>query len=891
MEDKRIVIIDGNSLMNRAYYALPPLMNKEGLYTNAIYGFTNMLNKIITEYNPYYIAVAFDKKAPTFRHQEYTEYKAGRKKMPLELAQQLPLLKEVLEARNITMMELEGFEADDLIGTVVKKSEEEGIRAIVITGDKDALQLASDVTQIVITKKGISEFEAYDRQYFEEKYGIKPEQFVDLKGLMGDSSDNIPGVPGIGEKTGLELIKAFGSIDNMLNRLDEIKSEKTREKIKENVQLAILSRRLAEIHTQVPLEVNFSDYILNEPNIDRLVELYNRLEFYSLIPKLKKSVDNSADNKRFDLDLSKITSYTIADENALNELEKYLSKDQEITLKIFSDQSHIHNPELFGMSILADDVYFYINLSNQAMKERVKAVFNKYDLNMIGHEVKTDIYNLLNMGISNFNIKFDTAVAQYLIQPERSNYLLSALSLEYLHAELMDEAEFIKNNSQIDLFKDIDKPYAEYGLKWCHIVKAITDILQERLEKESLAELYYKIELPLVEVLASMEYQGFNVDEQELIRTGNQLANEIDIVTEKIYDLAGESFNINSPKQLGPILYEKLQLPMGKKTKSGYSTSIDVLERLNDKHDIIPLIIEYRSLTKLKSTYIDGLIPLINKKTGKIHAHFNQTVTTTGRISCTEPNLQNIPIKQESGRLLRKAFIPDEDHVLMGADYSQIELRVLAHLSEDPSLIEAFMTNQDIHAATASRVFNIPLDEVTALQRSRAKAVNFGVIYGMSDYGLSENLRISRKEAGLYIDEYFKKYSMVKTYMDKIIQGCKEKGYVTTIMNRKRYIPEIHSKNFNIRSLGERLAMNTPIQGSAADIIKIAMRDVYNALKNEKTKSKLILQIHDELIIEVHKDEIETVKKLLVEKMENAVQLKVPLKVDFHIGENWYELK
>lgn len=891
MEDKRIVIIDGNSLINRAYYALPPLMNKEGLYTNAIYGFTNMLNKIITEYNPYYIAVAFDKKAPTFRHQEYTEYKAGRKKMPLELAQQLPLLKEVLEARNITMMELEGFEADDLIGTVVKRSEEEGIRAIVITGDKDALQLASDVTQIVITKKGISEFEAYDRQYFEDKYGIKPEQFVDLKGLMGDSSDNIPGVPGIGEKTGLDLIKSFGSIENMLNRLDEIKSEKTREKIKENVQLAVLSRRLAEIHTQVPLEINFADYILNEPNIDRLVELYNRLEFYSLIPKLKKSADYSDDKKPSDLDFSKIKSHTIADESEINELEKYLSEDQVIILKIFSDQSHIHNPELFGMSILVEDVYFYVNLSNIAIKERVKSLFNKYDLNVIGHEVKKDIYNLLNMGISNFNIKFDTAVAQYLIQPERSNYLLSALSLEYLHAELMDESEFIKNNSQIDLFKDIDKPYSEYGLKWCHVVKAITDILQERLEKEFLSELYYKIELPLVEVLTSMEYHGFNVDAQELIRTGNQLANEIDIVTEKIYDLAGESFNINSPKQLGPILFEKLQLPMGKKTKSGYSTSIDVLERLNDKHDIIPLIIEYRSLTKLKSTYIDGLIPLINKKTGKIHAHFNQTVTTTGRISCTEPNLQNIPIKQESGRLLRKAFIPGEDYVLMGADYSQIELRVLAHLSEDPSLIEAFMTNQDIHAATASRVFNIPPDEVTALQRSRAKAVNFGVIYGMSDYGLSENLRISRKEAGLYIDEYFKKYAMVKTYMDKIIQGCKEKGYVTTIMNRKRYIPEIHSKNFNIRSLGERLAMNTPIQGSAADIIKIAMRDVYNALKNTKTKSKLILQIHDELIIEVHKDEIETVKKLLVEKMENAVQLKVPLKVDFHTGENWYELK
>ncbi len=888
MREKSIIIIDGNSLINRAYYALPPLMTKEGLYTNAVYGFNNMLNKIIGTYDPKYLIVAFDKKSPTFRHEAYKEYKAGRKKMPLELAQQMPLLKELLEAMNISMIELDGFEADDLIGTIVKRSEEADIQATVITGDKDALQLASDSTQIVITKKGISEFEAYDKNSFVDKYGITPEQFIDLKGLMGDASDNIPGVPGIGEKTGLDLIKVFGSVNNLIEKIDEVKSERIRQKIMDNMQSAVMSRRLAEINTNVPIEITFDEYAFDQPDTQKLINIYNRLEFYSLIPKLKKAAQLDPPIEMIQDD---VESILVSDEASLKKMIDSLSKNQEVIIKVFSDDSHLATPKFLSLSLLANHLYYNINIEDENLKKMLSEVLNELDLHIIGHDIKRDIYELFHMNIRCFHIEFDTAIAQYLLQPERSQYDLKSLALEYLNIELESEKDFLEKNSQIEFFNSLHSHYGEYGLKWCKITKAIAAILKERMIQENLIDLYHDIELPLVEVLASMEYEGFLMDKEELTKIGSRLTGEIESITNKIYELADETFNINSTKQLGPILFDKLKLPAIKKTKTGYSTSIDVLEKLKDAHEIIPLIIEYRTLAKLKSTYIDGLIPLINKDTHKVHAHFNQTVTTTGRISCTEPNLQNIPIKQEVGRLLRKAFIPEKGFVLMGADYSQIELRVLAHISEDASLMEAFMTDQDIHTLTASKVFNIPAQDVTSLQRSQAKAVNFGVIYGMSDYGLSENLNISRKEAAQYIEEYFKKYFTVKIYMDKMIELCKRNGYVSTIMNRKRHVPEIASKNFNIRSFGERLAMNTPIQGSAADIIKIAMRDVYFALKKEKTKSRLILQVHDELIIEVHQDEVEKVKKILVEKMENAINLKVPLKVDFHVGQNWYELK
>ncbi len=884
MKDKRIVVIDGNSLINRAFYALPPLMNKEGLYTNAVYGFANMLNKIVEEYTPKYLAVAFDKKAPTFRHKEFADYKAGRKKMPLELAQQMPLLKELLEYMNISIIELDGFEADDLIGTIVKKAEEVNMEPVVITGDKDALQLASDKTQIIITRKGISEFEAYDQNAFEEKYGITPEQFIDLKGLMGDQSDNIPGVPGIGEKTGLKLIQAFGSVNNLIENLDQIKSIKQREKLEENAQLAVMSRRLAEINVNVPVDISFEEYTFNRPDTEKLITFYNKLEFYSLISKIKKSQPESEESGTVNID--DIKTHMVNNKEELHAIKEMLQPNDEVIIKIFSDASHMRASSVSGISLLIQDTYIYFQL-NEVILDEVVTLLNDCHLKITGHDLKKEVFVLLHLGVENFDISFDTAIAQYLIQPERRNYNLNDLALEYLNIKMDETTE----NSQLEFFSDINKENCTLGLQWCSVTAEISNVLKEKLKSEALTELYYNIELPLVEVLAQMEFSGFTVDKETLIVTGEKLKADIEIISGKIYDLAGENFNINSPKQLGPILFEKLDLPFAKKTKTGYSTSVDVLEKLKDKHDIIPQIMEYRTLNKLKTTYIDGLLPLINPHTHKIHAHFNQTVTTTGRISCTEPNLQNIPIKQEAGRLLRKAFIAEDDYVLMGADYSQIELRVLAHLSNDPTLIEAFMTDQDIHTITASKVFDVDPSEVTSLQRSNAKAVNFGVIYGMSDYGLSENLHITRKEAAQYIDEYFKKYSTVKDFMDKMIEMCKEKGYVTTIMNRKRYVPEITSRNYNIRSFGERLAMNTPIQGSAADLIKIAMIDVYNALKEKKVRSKLILQVHDELILNVHKDEIDMIKDILVEKMEKAYTLSVPLKVDLNIGSNWYELK
>lgn len=883
MKDNRIVVIDGNSLINRAFYALPPLMNKEGLYTNAVYGFANMLNKIVEEYAPKYLTVAFDKKAPTFRHKEYTEYKAGRKKMPIELAQQMPLLKELLDYMNISHIELDGFEADDLIGTIVKRAEQDDIEPVVITGDKDALQLASDKTQIIITKKGISEFEAYDQNAFEEKYGITPNQFIDLKGLMGDQSDNIPGVPGIGEKTGLKLIQAFGSIQNLIENVHEIKSVKQREKIEENAHLAIMSRQLAEINVNVPVDIVFEEYTFNRPDTEKLVAFYNRLEFYSLISKIKKSEGQSEEAGTVSLD--HITTHMITTKDDLEKIKKILKPNDEVILKIFSDMSHIRTSNISGLCILVKDQYLYFQLDN--ILDEVIALFNDYNFKISGHDIKNEIFVLLNLGINHFSISFDTAIAQYLIQPERRNYYLKDLVLEYFNIVMEDNTE----NNQLEFFSDPHQDNSNIGLQWCKVTADICEILKEKINNEDMTDLYYDIELPLVEVLAQMEFDGFQIDKETLTITGSRLTEEIEKLSGKIYELAGEQFNINSPKQLGPILFEKLELPFAKKTKTGYSTSVDILEKLKDKHEIIPYIMEYRTLNKLKTTYIDGLLPLINPQTQKIHAHFNQTVTTTGRISCTEPNLQNIPIKQEAGRLLRKAFIAEDDYMLMGADYSQIELRILAHLSNDPTLIDAFMTDQDIHTITASKVFNIDADDVTSLQRSNAKAVNFGVIYGMSDYGLSENLQITRKQAAEYIDEYFKKYATVKEYMDNMIKTCKEKGYVTTIMNRKRHVPEITSRNFNVRSFGERLAMNTPIQGSAADLIKIAMINVSKALKEKKMKSRLILQVHDELILNVHKTEVEEIKTMLIDKMENAYTLRVPLKVDLNIGSNWYDLK
>lgn len=884
----RIAVIDGNSLINRAYYAMRnPMITKEGIFTHGIFGFINMLEKIKRDYEPSHLAVAFDMKAPTFRHKEYDAYKAGRKKMPPELAMQIPLLKDVLAAMRIKQIEIEGFEADDIIGTIVKKAEAEGIEPYIVTGDKDELQLASEVTKVIITRKGVSEFEIYDEKAMLEKYGFTPEQFIDFKGLMGDQSDNIPGIPGVGEKTASKLIKQFGSIENMIQHMDEITPAGTKKKVEENIQLALMSKRLATINTNVPMDIDFEEYVLREPDYDTLIPLYTKLEFNKFLKKLNVSSENSK-RIREDADITTPQEFERILVRSAEDL-KNVELESTVIIKVFGNGSHLEKAEVEGISVLSGKKYYYFEC------EKIEGFFEWFDaqkLSFEGHGLKNDYFMLMYSGAENFNTSFDTEITQYVLDSGRSNYSLSALTNEYLHVTVEDEKSFEERNSQLDMFSDSVKNRMDYGLEVCVSVLNLKRIQQEKVKEEKLENVLYNVELPLIEVMAGMEREGFKVDRQTLFNFGEELTEKINETSSRIYEYAGKEFNINSPMQLGEILFEDLGLPAGKKTKRGYSTSADILERIKDKHPIVPAILEYRTFSKLKSTYVDGMIPLINIEDDKVHAHFNQTVTTTGRISCTEPNLQNIPIRQELGRQLRKSFIPDNVNcVLVGADYSQIELRVLAHMSGDESLIESFNNGEDIHRATASRVLGIPEEEITLEERSRAKAVNFGVIYGMSAFGLSSELNITRKEADEYINAYFEKHAAVKSFMEEQVQFCRENGYVTTLMGRKRYIKEIKATAYMVRQIGERLAMNTPIQGSAADIIKIAMVRVYNAIKERNLKSRLILQVHDELIINTYEDEKEEVENLLTENMEKAFSLAVRLKADLNEGRNWYELK
>ena len=884
-----IVIIDGNSLINRAYYAMQrPMITKDGLYTQGVYGFINILERIIRERDPQYIAVTFDMKGPTFRHEEYEEYKAGRKKMPMELAMQLPLLKDVLKAMNIPYLELEGYEADDIIGTVARRAEEEGLAPLIITGDKDELQLATDITRVVITKKGISEFEEYDHQAMVDKYGFTPQQFIDYKGLMGDQSDNIPGVPGVGEKTASILIKEYGSIENLLEKVDEIQKEGLRNKIKDNRTLALMSKRLATIDTNVPIDFNIEDFILEEANQEALIENYKKLEFNSFLKKMKTEVGKSENPK----ESQGLTPISVQRINTIEELNKAdLSSSEPWVIHIFSDGNHQKSPIIQGISLLVEGKAYYITNDEKgifkAFYDKIQGISPRW----LGHSLQEEWYSLLSvMQDVPGQIIFDSAIAGYVLDPSRSNYHLNTLSSDYFHSPFPDLDEYVADKAQIDLFSDNTKKYEEYGALWCQTVWELGKIMERQIRDEDLEQVFHDIEIPLIEVLASMEKEGFSVNKEELLTIGTHLTKTLEELTLQIYELSGSEFNINSPQQLSVVLFEEMGLPHGKKTTRGYSTGADTLENLKDKHPIIPLILEYRTLAKLKSTYVEGLLALIHQD-GKIHAHFQQTVASTGRISCTAPNLQNIPIRQELGRTIRRAFTAGEGNILMGADYSQIELRILAHLSDDDTLIEAFNNGEDIHRITASKVLGIPESEITTEERGRAKAVNFGVIYGMSGFGLSEELSITRKEADLYIREYFKKYHKVKVFLDKLVEDAKDTGYSLTIFQRKRPIPEISASNYMTRQMGERLAMNSPIQGSAADIIKIAMIEVSRRLKREKLKSKLILQVHDELIIEVVKEEKDRVETLLCESMENAVSLKVKLAVALNIGDNWYDLK
>ncbi|MCQ2550878.1 MAG: DNA polymerase I [Clostridia bacterium] len=835
---EKIVIIDGNSLINRAYFAMQrPMITKEGIYTQGIFGFLNMLSKVMTDYEPEYVAVAFDRKAPTFRHLAYDQYKAGRKKMPPELAMEMPILKDILHAMNIATLEMDGYEADDIIGTVARVSEEGGLEPYIITGDKDALQLATDVTKIIITKRGITDFDIYDKAAMLDRYSLTPTQFIDLKGLMGDTSDNIPGIPGVGEKTGIKLLELFGSVENLVANYSEITNEKLRTKVEENLQLAMLSKKLATINVNTPIEFTLEELKKKPDNVEKLAQIYEKLEFNSFLKKLdlKKEVKEIEFN--FTDDLS-------------------IFKGKEVYVKAFTDNNHRGKPSLSAVALAFDNNIIYVYEDFGRLKE--------LELRYIGHDLKEFYYSMMFYGVESFNTSFDTKIALYLLNPTKSSY------------------DFFEEE-QISLF------YEDYLKRYFNALYALKDELEAKIEKENLKEVMGKCELPLIEVLASMEKEGITVDLDILDSLGTYFKQEISSLEEKIYSLADEQFNINSPKQLGDILFGKLNLPAGKKTKTGYSTSAEILDKLKDDYEIVKYILNYRTVSKLNSTYVEGLKPLLVGD--KVHAHFQQTVTATGRISCTEPNLQNIPVREELGRELRKAYIASGDKVLIGADYSQIELRVLAHLSQDHELMDAFLNGEDIHRTTASKVLGIPFDQITPEQRRSAKAVNFGVIYGMSSFGLSSELSITRKEAEKYINDYFTKYEGVKQFMDLQKENAKELGYTLTALGRKRYVNEIKSSNFMVRQLGERLAMNSPIQGTAADIIKIAMIKVYERLKKEDIDAKLILQVHDELILESSRKDCDKAKEILVEEMMNAFDLLVPLLCEPNVGHSWYELK
>ncbi len=884
---KRIVIIDGNSLINRAYYAMQrPMITKEGIYTQGIYGFINMLHKLEGDYEPDCITVAFDLKAPTFRHLEYDAYKAGRKAMPPELVMQMPLMKDVLHAMNIETLELEGFEADDIIGTVAREAEELGMEPLIITGDKDALQLATDKTKVIITKKGITDFDLFDYDKMLETYQLTPTQFIDLKGLMGDKSDNIPGIPGVGEKTAGKLLEQFGSIENMLANTDQIANAKLRAKVEENAQLAMMSKRLATINRYVPLELDFEKLKKEEPDYPKLIELYTKLEFKSFLKRLDVKEVTAAVPETV-LEVREVQKTVISGSEELSALKELTGSP--VMLKVFGDGGHVNKPVIEGVFLASGDKACYADwaLTGPALVE----MLNECCFSFMGHELKDDLYSLMYYGLKNFTIAYDTAIAAYVLDVSRSKYDLKTMAMEQLNLTISSMDEFMADSGQLDLFARPDQKYLDYGVLTMEVVQKLMPIQKCQLAEQGLEKVLYEVELPLIEVLASMEVDGIRANAQFLDDFGVELKKQITAKEQEIYQYAGTEFNINSPIQLGDILFETLKLPAGKKTKRGYSTSADVLEKIRPLHPIVDAVLTYRNLAKLNSTYVEGMKPLICED-GRIRAHFQQNVTTTGRLSCTEPNLQNIPIRQELGRKLRQAFVAaDENHTLVGADYSQIELRVLAHLSGDEVLIEAFNNGDDIHKLTASRVLGVPFDDVSLEQRSRAKAVNFGVIYGMSSFGLSEELNISRKEADEYIKEYFRKHEKVKIYMDSRIAECKASGYSETILGRKRMIPEIGASNFMVRQLGERLAMNTPIQGSAADIIKLAMIGVYRELKEHFPQSRLILQVHDELIIDCRNEELEEVKALLVRCMESAMCLHVKLAAELNTGYSWYDLK
>ena len=865
---KKLLILDSNSILNRAFYGVRYLSAKDGTPTNAIYGFLNILLKLIKEQEPDYICAAFDVKAPTFRHKQYEGYKAQRKPMPEGLAAQMPLAKDVLRAMGVTILEKEGYEADDIIGTVARLCEESEISCFIATGDKDDLQLASDKTKVIltVTKSGYNETIIYDDKAVKEKYHVTPTEFIDVKALMGDPSDNIPGVKGVGEKTAMSLIEKHHSIEYIYENIDDIGLKGAMlQKMKDGREMAFMSKELATINRNTPIEFNAEECVFDGfENNGELYEILKRLELNSIIKKLDLS---GGDNVKENEDIFKDFSYQVGDKNMIS--------GDKVTVVLDFDGDNISSAA--------------VGVGNNAVvlneQDDIKELLEDDSIAKVMFDVKEAIVKL-NGRIDIKNISDDTAIAAYLVDPAKNEYTIEKLASEYF-GTVIEKPEV----KQLSLLDDVETDRSEYLAKCAVALGVLNECIGDKIKENGQEKLYQEVELPLVTVLAHLEINGFLVADNQLKEFADKLGEKIDALTNEIYMLAGEEFNINSPKQLGVILFEKLELKPVKKTKTGYATNADVLEKLRDKHPIVNFIMEYRQLAKLKSTYCDGLTAVVNPNTHRIHSVFTQTVTVTGRLSSTEPNLQNIPTRTELGREIRKMFVAKDGYVLVDADYSQIELRVLAHIANDETMINAFRNNEDIHAVTASQVLGIPLEDVTKEQRSSAKAVNFGIVYGIGEFSLAQDLHISVKEAKAYIESYLEKYHGVRNYMESIKEQAKKDGYVKTMLNRIRYIPELKSPNYNIRQFGERVALNTPIQGTAADIIKLAMVRVDNRLINEGLKSKLILQVHDELIVEAHKDEVDKVKQILSEEMQGAMELNVPLKVDMSTGHSWYDAK
>ncbi|MDI7246636.1 MAG: DNA polymerase I [Bacillota bacterium] len=957
MARKKLIVIDGNSLANRAFYAIQAdLSTKSGERTNAVYGFANMLLRLVDEEKPDFLAVAFDKAAPTFRHLEFDGYKANRKGMPDELASQMPLIKELVEAFRVPVLEIDGYEADDVIGTVTKKAEEAGYESVIVTGDRDTLQLVSPLTRAMITKKGISEIETFDEEAVKERFGIAPGQVPDLKGLAGDTSDNIPGVPGIGEKTAAKLIQTIGGVEEILREIDRVEPARARELIRQHAEQAELSKRLSTIERNVPIEFDLERCRLEEPDYAKLAALFRRLEFRSLLRRFESKIPRGAgaeagaearpgrpgapsmgslfgEGEVRPGEAGKTGEgaacegagerpaaaaavgvgvaahggrcVTVADLEGVRALARDLAAAKDFTFDVVADGPDSMRAGLVGMAFaLPDGRAFYLpfvhsylgapGLEERAVLEILKPVFEDNGVSKACHDAKPKMIHLRRRGVGLAGLYFDTMIGAYLVNPERRSDLEHVIRDQLAEDVPSVDALFSRAGrgglprSIAEVQANVVRDAVCQGLV---LLPRLREMLTRKLVDFGMHKLFCSVEMPLVAVLADMEMAGVAVDPESLGRLSRDMAGRMAELEQEIYQLAGEEFNINSPRQLGHVLFEKLGLPAVKKTKTGYSTDAEVLEELSSHHRIAAKIVEYREIAKLKGTYADALASLINPGTGRIHTTFNQTVTATGRLSSSDPNLQNIPIRKEEGRRIRAVFVPGKAHsLIVSADYSQIELRVLAHFSRDEALVESFRRDEDIHARTAASVFGVDIRDVTPEMRTRAKAVNFGIVYGISDFGLAKGVGISRKEAGKFIEAYFRHYRGVKRYLDEVVEAARRDGYVTTLLNRRRYLPDLDSKNVPARKFAERMAMNTPIQGTAADIIKLAMVNVHREIERRGLASKMILQVHDELVFEVPEGELYDMAALARKTMEEAVILDVPLKVDVKSGPNWLEL-